>query len=210
MMADSKILIAQKIASFFKAGDVVNLGIGIPGLVREYIVDGVQLHAENGLLGYGGSPKPGEEEPNYVNAGGQIVTLLPGASVSDSAGAFALVRSGKLTAVVLGALQVDSEGSIANWSIPGGRIMGMGGAMDLVSGAKQVIVAMEHNAKNGTSKILDVCTWPLTGYKVVDIIVTELGVFDVTPEGLMVRELFEGVTKEDVIKRTEAKLIFKA
>ncbi|WP_439295113.1 3-oxoacid CoA-transferase subunit B [Lonepinella sp. BR2882] len=207
-MSDPKELIAKKVASFFKAGDVVNLGIGIPGLVRNYIVEGVQLHAENGLLGYGGSPKPGEEEPNYVNAGGQMVTLQLGASVSDSAGAFALVRSGKLTAVVLGALQVDAEGSIANWSIPGGRIMGMGGAMDLVSGAKSVIVAMEHNAKNGASKILDICTWPLTGYQVVDTIVTELGVFDVKPEGLVVRELFDGVSKEEVIKRTKAKLIF--
>ncbi len=208
-MTDSKKLIAKKIAGFFKAGDVVNLGIGIPGLVREYIVDGVLLHAENGLLGYGPSPKPGEEVPNYVNAGGQIVTLLPGASVSDSAGAFALVRSGKLTAVVLGALQVDAEGSLANWSIPGGRIMGMGGAMDLVSGAKQVIVAMEHNAKNGAAKILSKCTWPLTGYQVVDIIVTELGVFDITPQGIVVRELFPGVNKEEVISRTEAPLIFK-
>ncbi|WP_218971798.1 3-oxoacid CoA-transferase subunit B [Necropsobacter massiliensis] len=208
-MTDSKKLIAKKIAGFFKAGDVVNLGIGIPGLVREYIVDGVLLHAENGLLGYGPSPKPGEEVPNYVNAGGQIVTLLPGASVSDSAGAFALVRSGKLTAVVLGALQVDAEGSIANWSIPGGRIMGMGGAMDLVSGAKQVIVAMEHNAKNGAAKILSKCTWPLTGYQVVDIIVTELGVFDVTPQGIVVRELFPGVDRAEVISRTEAPLIFK-
>ncbi len=207
-MADSKVLIAQKVASFFNPGDVVNLGIGIPGLVREYIVDGVQLHAENGLLGYGPSPKPGEEVPNYVNAGGQIVTLLPGASVSDSAGAFALVRSGKLSAVVLGALQVDAEGSIANWSIPGGRIMGMGGAMDLVSGAKQVIVAMEHNAKNGAAKILSKCTWPLTGYQVVDIIVTELGVFDITPEGIVVRELFPGVSKQEVISRTDAPLIF--
>ncbi|MDU8923770.1 3-oxoacid CoA-transferase subunit B [Pasteurellaceae bacterium LIM206] len=208
-MADSKVMIAQKVASFFKAGDVVNLGIGIPGLVREYIADGVQLHAENGLLGYGPSPKPGEEVANYVNAGGQLVTLLPGASVSDSAGAFGLVRSGKLTAVVLGALQVDAEGSIANWSIPGGRIMGMGGAMDLVSGAKQVIVAMEHNAKNGAAKILAKCTWPLTGYKVVDIIVTELGVFDITAEGLVARELFPGVTKEEVIKRTEASVLFR-
>ncbi|WP_314722196.1 3-oxoacid CoA-transferase subunit B [Haemophilus pittmaniae] len=208
-MADAKELIARKIASFFKAGDVVNLGIGIPGLVRDFIEEGVQLHAENGLLGYGPSPKPGEEEPNYVNAGGQIVTLLPGASVSDSAGAFALVRSGKLTAVVLGALQVDSKGSIANWSIPGGRMMGMGGAMDLVSGAKSVIVATEHNAKNGAPKILDVCTWPLTGYQVVDTIVTELGVFDVKPEGLVVRELFDVVSREEVISRTDAKLIFK-
>lgn len=208
-MADAKELIARKIASFFKAGDVVNLGIGIPGLVRDFIEEGVQLHAENGLLSYGPSPKPGEEEPNYVNAGGQIVTLLPGASVSDSAGAFALVRSGKLTAVVLGALQVDSKGSIANWSIPGGRMMGMGGAMDLVSGAKSVIVATEHNAKNGAPKILDVCTWPLTGYQVVDTIVTELGVFDVKPEGLVVRELFDVVSREEVISRTDAKLIFK-
>ena len=208
-MADAKELIERKIASFFKAGDVVNLGIGIPGLVRDFIEEGVQLHAENGLLGYGPSPKPGEEEPNYVNAGGQIVTLLPGASVSDSAGAFALVRSGKLTAVVLGALQVDSKGSIANWSIPGGRMMGMGGAMDLVSGAKSVIVATEHNAKNGAPKILDVCTWPLTGYQVVDTIVTELGVFDVKPEGLVVRELFDVVSREEVISRTDAKLIFK-
>lgn len=208
-MSDGKELIAQKIASFFKAGDVVNLGIGIPGLVRNYIEDGVLLHAENGLLGYGGSPKPGEEVPNYVNAGGQIVTLLPGASVSDSAGAFALVRSGKLTAVVLGALQVDAEGSIANWSIPGGRIMGMGGAMDLVSGAKRVIVAMEHNAKNGAAKILKTCTWPLTGYQVADTIVTELGVFAVTPQGIVVQELFPGITKEEVICRTDAELIFK-
>ena len=208
-MADAKERIARKIASFFKAGDVVNLGIGIPGMVRDFIDEGVQLHAENGLLGYGPSPKQGEEEPNYVNAGGQIVTLLPGASVSDSAGAFALVRSGKLTAVVLGALQVDSKGSIANWSIPGGRMMGMGGAMDLVSGAKSVVVATEHNAKNGAPKILDVCTWPLTGYQVVDTIVTELGVFDVKPEGLVVRELFDGVSREEVISRTDAKLIFK-
>lgn len=208
-MSNIKEQIAQKVARFFKAGDVVNLGIGIPGLVRNYIVEGVQLHAENGLLGYGGQPAPGQEDPHYINAGGQLVTMPPGSSVSDSVGAFGLVRSGKLTAVVLGALQVDEQGNIANWSIPGGRIMGMGGAMDLVSGAKRVIVAMEHNAKNGSAKILNRCTWPLTGFQVVDTIVTELGVFDVTEEGLVVRELFDGVSKEDVIARTEAELIFK-
>lgn len=207
-MSNAKELIAKKVASFFKAGDVVNLGIGIPGFVRNYIEDGVQLHAENGLLGYGGQPEQGKEDRHYINAGAQLVTMLPGASISDSAGAFALVRSGKLTAVVLGALQVDTAGSIANWSIPGGRIMGMGGAMDLVSGAKRVIVAMEHNAKNGAAKILSECTWPLTGYKVVDTIVTELGVFEITTKGIVVKELFPNVTRDEVIKRTEATLIF--
>lgn len=207
-MLISKELIAKKIARFFTSGDVVNLGIGIPGFVRNYIEEGVQLHAENGLLGYGGQPEKGKEDHYYINAGAQLVTMLPGASISDSSGAFALVRSGKLTAVVLGALQVDAEGSIANWSIPKGRIMGMGGAMDLVSGAKRVIVAMEHNAKNGAPKILQKCTWPLTGYQVVNTIVTELGVFEVIPNGIVVKELFQHIKKEDVIKRTEAHLIF--
>lgn len=205
-MTDTKNFIAKTVAKFFGAGDVVNLGIGIPTLIGNYMVDGVMLHTENGLLGYGPSPEKDKEDTDFVGAGGQFLTLVDGASLFDSATSFAIVRGGHLTATVLGALEVDQEGNIANWSRPG-RIVGMGGAMDLVNGAKQVIVAMEHTAKGNIPKIKKRCTLPLTGAGVVTKIVTELCVIDVTKEGLVVKEIAEGVTIEEILSKTEADLI---
>ena len=202
---DSKEFIARKVASFFKAGDVVNLGIGLPTMIGNYIADGVWLHTENGLLGYGPTPEKGKEDEDLVGAGAQYLTVIPGASSFDSALSFAIVRGGHLAATVLGALEVDEEGNIANWSRPG-RIVGMGGAMDLVNGARQVIVAMEHTAK-GSKKILKKCKLPLTGSKVVNKIVTELCVLDITPNGLVLKELTSGVTIDQVREQTDASLI---
>ncbi|MCM8711247.1 3-oxoacid CoA-transferase subunit B [Clostridium sp. SYSU_GA19001] len=204
-MSNTKEFIAKKVAKYFKAGDVVNLGIGIPTLVGNYIEEGVLLHTENGLLGYGGSPEPGKEDDDFTGAGAQYLTLVEGASTFDSATSFAIVRGGHLAATVLGALEVDEMGNIANWSRPG-KIVGMGGAMDLVNGARQVIVAMEHTAK-GNPKILKKCKLPLTGAGVVTKIVTELCVIDVTKEGLKLSEIAEGVTIDEVIAKTDAKLI---
>jgi len=196
--------IARKVASLFSAGDVVNLGIGIPTLVGLYVGEGVFFHTENGLLGYA-SASGGEEDEDYVGAGAQYLAPITGAAAFDSAMSFAIVRGGHLTATVLGALEVDEAGNIANWSRPG-RIVGMGGAMDLVTGAKQVIVAMEHTAK-GTKKIIKHCTLPLTGTRVVTKIVTELCVIDVTPKGLVLKEIAQGITVQDIIGKTDAKLI---
>jgi 3-oxoacid CoA-transferase B subunit len=205
-MSDQNIknCIARKVASLFSAGDVVNLGIGIPTLVGLYVGEGVVFHTENGLLGYA-SASEGEEDEDYVGAGAQYLAPITGAAAFDSAMSFAIVRGGHLTATVLGALEVDEEGNIANWSRPG-RIVGMGGAMDLVTGAKQVIVAMEHTAK-GTKKIIKHCTLPLTGTKVVTKIVTELCVIDVTPKGLVLKEIAQGITVQEIIDKTDAKLI---
>jgi 3-oxoacid CoA-transferase B subunit len=207
-MANSREFIAARVAKFFKSGDVVNLGIGIPTLVGNYIPEGVMLHTENGLLGYGPSPeKPEEEDDDFVGAGKQFLTVVPGASCFNSATSFAIVRGGHLDATVLGALEVDQKGNLANWSMPDGRPVGMGGAMDLVCGAKKVIVCSEHTTKKGDPKILKKCTLPLTGAGVVDAIVTELCVIDVTKEGLVLRELAPGVTAEEVKSKTEADLI---
>lgn len=206
MSTDVKIKIAQKVASFFKPGDVVNLGIGIPQLVGNYIEDGVWLHTENGLIGYGPAPKAGEESEYLTGAGAQFLTAFPGAAAFDSATSFAIVRGGHLTATVLGALEVDEKGNLANWSRPG-VIVGMGGAMDLVNGAKNVIIAMEHTAKGGKHKILESCSLPLTGAGVVTKIVTDLCVIDVTEKGLVLKEIAEGITLEEILENTGAKLI---
>lgn len=205
-MASSKEFIAQRVAKFFQPGNVVNLGIGIPTMVGNYIPEGVVLHTENGLLGYGPAPEKGKEDDDFVGAGKQPLTVRPGASCFDSATSFAIIRGGHLDATVLGVLQVDQKGNLANWTMPA-RPVGMGGAMDLVTGAKKVIVCCEHNAKDGSPKILKQCTLPLTGAGVVDVIVTELCVIDVTKDGLVLRELAPGVTIEEIKSKTEADLI---
>lgn len=203
-----KEIIAKRVAQEFKDGTLVNLGIGLPTLVANYIPDDIEvtLQSENGFIGMGSAPLEGEEDPNLVNAGAQPVTTLPGAAFFDSATSFAIIRGGHLDFTVLGALQVDQHGNLANWMIPGKKVPGMGGAMDLVTGAKEVIVAMTHTAR-GNVKIMRECTLPLTAKGQVDMIITELAVIEVTPEGLVLRELGPDATIEDVIANTEAPLI---
>jgi len=186
----------------------VNLGIGIPTLVANYLPSGVEifLQSENGILGMGPAPRPGFEHPQLINAGGMPVTFLPGAAAFDSAMSFGLIRGGHVDATVLGALQVDEEGHLANWMIPGKLVPGMGGAMDLVTGAKKVIVAMQHVNKNGTSKIVKKCSLPLTSIRRVNLIVTDMAVIEVTENGLILKEVAPETTVEEVIKATEAKL----
>jgi len=205
---DVKHFIAKRVARELKDGDVVNLGIGLPTLAADYIPEGVNLtlQAELGILGTGPSAKPGEEDYDIVNAGGAPITILPGASFFDSAMSFAVIRGGHVDATILGALQVDAEGNIANWTVPGKKVTGMGGAMDLVVGAKRVIVAMLHTDK-GAPKILEKCTFPLTATKVVDKIVTEMGVMEITDAGIVLTEIAPEYTVEDVQAVTHAKLI---
>ncbi|NPV44316.1 MAG: CoA transferase subunit B [Firmicutes bacterium] len=202
-------LIAKRIAKEFKDGDIVNLGIGMPTLVGNFVPDDVEiiLQSENGFVGLGPAPAPGEEDPDLTNAGGQPVTIKPGGAFFDSAMSFLIIRGGHVDATVLGALEVDEKGNLANWMIPGKMVPGMGGAMDLVTGAKKVIIAMEHTAKDGSPKILKECTLPLTGKEVVDLIVTDMGVMEVTDKGIVLKEIAPGLTVEDVQKATEAKLI---
>lgn len=208
-MNDPRELIATRIGRLFKDGDLVNLGIGMPTLVANYLPPGVNiiLQSENGFVGIGPTPATGQEDPNTVNAGGKPVTILPGGACFDSAMSFAIIRSGRLAATVLGALQVDEKGNLANWMIPGKMVPGMGGAMDLVAGARKVILAMEHTAKDGSPKILKKCDLPLTASQEVDIIVTELGYMEVTTEGIVLKELAPGVTIEEIQSKTEATLI---
>lgn len=200
--------IAKRVALEFKDGDIVNLGIGMPTLVANFISPEIKvtLQSENGFLGVGPAPEPGQEIPNLVNAGGQPVTILPGGMFFDSAMSFALIRGGHVAATVLGALQVDEKGNLANWMVPGKIVPGMGGAMDLVVGAQKVIVAMEHTAK-GAPKILKECNLPLTAKSEVDLIVTEMGVIEVTPAGLLLKEIFADTTVEAIQAVTEAKLL---
>ncbi len=203
-----KEIIARRVAKEFKDGDVVNLGIGLPTLVANYIPEDVELllHSENGFTGIGPAPEEGKEEKDLVNAGAMPVTIVPGGMFFDSAMSFTIIRGGHLDATVLGALQVDEKGNLANWMIPGKLVPGMGGAMDLVGGAKKVIVSMQHTAK-GNHKILKECNLPLTAAGKVSKIITEMGVMDVTAEGLVLSEYNPEYTLEDIQAATEAKLI---
>jgi len=202
--------IAKRVAQELKNGQYVNLGIGLPTKVADYLPEGVNvlLHSENGFIGLGPAPAAGKEDPTIINAGSQLSTIVPGGAFFDSATSFGIVRGGHVDATILGALQVDEKGNIANYMIPGKLVPGMGGAMDLLVGAKRVIVAMEHTAK-GNHKILNECNLPLTAPACVSLIITEMAVIEVVPEGLLLKELRNGYSLEEVQAATEAKLIVR-
>lgn len=207
-MADIKEIIAARVAKELKDGDVVNLGIGLPTMVANFLPEGVNivLQSENGIMGMGPGAEKGKEDVDIINAGAQYVTVTPGAMYFDSATSFGIIRGGHVDATVLGALEVDQHGNLANWIVPGKMVPGMGGAMDLVVGAKKVIIAMQHTQK-GAHKILKECRLPYTAVGVVNMIITEMGVMEITPEGILLKELHPDFTLEEIQAATEAELI---
>jgi 3-oxoacid CoA-transferase subunit B len=208
---DKRIRIARRAAKELRDGDYVNLGIGLPTLVASYLPEGLSVvfQSENGMLGIGPYPLPGEEDADLINAGKETITELPESSYFSSDESFAMIRGGHIDVTILGALQVDEHGTLANWTVPGKIVKGMGGAMDLVAGTPRVIVTMEHTTKDGKPRILKKCTLPVTGVGVADTIITELTYLSVTPGGLCVKELMPGVSRKAVIAATEADLIFR-
>jgi 3-oxoacid CoA-transferase subunit B len=203
----SKQEMAARAAREIPAGSIVNLGIGLPTLVADHLAEGhAWLHSENGLLGMGPFPWEGEEDPQIINAGKQTVTILPGGSCFDSAASFAMIRGGHVDVAILGAMQVSATGDLANWAVPGGKVMGIGGAMDLASGCRRLVVVMQHTTREGEPKLVAACSYPLTARGVVGRVITELAVLDCTPDGFVLVERAPGVTRDAVAAATGAPL----